>query len=252
MVLPQGEAKAAAVRDMFDTIAPRYDMVNRIMTFRLDVRWRRRALRMLALVPDSRVLDLVSQVDPKAGRTRVRERLRRGGRARVGDAGWARLARGGGARRGAAPRPREAACGALLRLEACGGQRWFDPQHGAVPRGQCSPRGRVGLDQLGQVDEFAARVGRAAGGGRGEVLQRAAGAGQLELDRGQARGLAAEAGETELHGEQRAAELVGRAGDQDQPAVRAQPERDDGERQHPAGRHEDHAASLSIGPSTSR
>ena len=71
-------------------------------------------------------------------------------RARVGDAGRARLARGGGARRGAAPRPREAACGALLRLEACGGQRWFDSQLGAVPRGQCSPRGRVGLDQLGR------------------------------------------------------------------------------------------------------
>jgi demethylmenaquinone methyltransferase/2-methoxy-6-polyprenyl-1,4-benzoquinol methylase len=45
---------------MFDTIAPRYDMVNRIMTFRLDVRWRRRALRTLALAPDSRVLDLAS------------------------------------------------------------------------------------------------------------------------------------------------------------------------------------------------
>ena len=32
---------------MFDAIAPRYDLVNRIMTFRLDVRWRRRAVRSL-------------------------------------------------------------------------------------------------------------------------------------------------------------------------------------------------------------
>ena len=34
-----------AVREMFDAIAPRYDLVNRVMTFRLDVRWRRRAVR---------------------------------------------------------------------------------------------------------------------------------------------------------------------------------------------------------------
>lgn len=49
-----------AVREMFDTIAPRYDMVNRIMTFRLDVRWRRFAVRRLALPAGSTVLDLAS------------------------------------------------------------------------------------------------------------------------------------------------------------------------------------------------
>ena len=43
---------------MFDAIAPRYDVVNRVMTFRLDVRWRRRAIRELALGPGSVVLDL--------------------------------------------------------------------------------------------------------------------------------------------------------------------------------------------------
>ena len=56
--LPEGDEKVVAVRQMFDSIAPRYDMVNRIMTFRLDVRWRRRAVRMLALPPGSTVLDL--------------------------------------------------------------------------------------------------------------------------------------------------------------------------------------------------
>ncbi|MEK7292610.1 MAG: ubiquinone/menaquinone biosynthesis methyltransferase [Actinomycetota bacterium] len=59
-MLPQGAAKATAVRQMFDSIAPRYDLVNRIMTFRLDVRWRRRAVRSLALPPNSCVLDLAS------------------------------------------------------------------------------------------------------------------------------------------------------------------------------------------------
>jgi demethylmenaquinone methyltransferase/2-methoxy-6-polyprenyl-1,4-benzoquinol methylase len=58
--LPEGDEKRAAVRDMFDAIAPRYDLVNRVMTFRLDVRWRRRAVRSLTLPPGSRVLDLAS------------------------------------------------------------------------------------------------------------------------------------------------------------------------------------------------
>ncbi len=56
--LPEGDEKRAAVRDMFDTIAPRYDLVNRLMTFRLDVGIRRRTLDSLALAPRSTVLDL--------------------------------------------------------------------------------------------------------------------------------------------------------------------------------------------------
>jgi demethylmenaquinone methyltransferase/2-methoxy-6-polyprenyl-1,4-benzoquinol methylase len=58
--LPEGEEKKQAVREMFDAIAPRYDLVNRIMTFRLDVRWRRRAVRELRLPAGSSVLDLAS------------------------------------------------------------------------------------------------------------------------------------------------------------------------------------------------
>ena len=58
--LPEGDEKATAVRSMFDAIAPRYDMINRIMTFRLDVRWRRLAVGSLALRRDSVVLDLAS------------------------------------------------------------------------------------------------------------------------------------------------------------------------------------------------
>ncbi|MXZ95460.1 MAG: ubiquinone/menaquinone biosynthesis methyltransferase [Acidimicrobiaceae bacterium] len=43
---------------MFDAIAPRYDLVNRIMTLRLDVAWRRRTVRELALPAGSLVADL--------------------------------------------------------------------------------------------------------------------------------------------------------------------------------------------------
>jgi demethylmenaquinone methyltransferase / 2-methoxy-6-polyprenyl-1,4-benzoquinol methylase len=56
--LPQGDEKVRAVRSMFDTIAPRYDLVNRVMTFRMDVRWRRRTVRDLRLPAGSLVADL--------------------------------------------------------------------------------------------------------------------------------------------------------------------------------------------------
>jgi len=56
--LPTGAEKARAVRSMFDAIAPRYDLVNRIMTFRMDVGWRKRAVRDLRLAPGATVVDL--------------------------------------------------------------------------------------------------------------------------------------------------------------------------------------------------
>lgn len=56
--LPEGDEKVRAVRSMFDAIAPRYDLVNRVMTFRMDVGWRRKTVRRLRLGPGSLVLDL--------------------------------------------------------------------------------------------------------------------------------------------------------------------------------------------------
>ncbi|MBU6233440.1 MAG: ubiquinone/menaquinone biosynthesis methyltransferase [Acidobacteria bacterium] len=58
--LPQGEIKTKAVRTMFDTIAPRYELVNHLITFNLDRRWRHRAVRDLALPAGSRVLDVAA------------------------------------------------------------------------------------------------------------------------------------------------------------------------------------------------
>lgn len=56
--LPTGEAKARRVRRMFDAISGRYDLVNRVMTFGMDVGWRRRAVRELRLPGGSLVFDL--------------------------------------------------------------------------------------------------------------------------------------------------------------------------------------------------
>ena len=56
--LPEGTEKVQAVRAMFDAIAPRYDVVNRLMTFRMDVGWRRRTVRSLGLPDGAQVLDL--------------------------------------------------------------------------------------------------------------------------------------------------------------------------------------------------
>jgi len=58
--LPEGVEKRAAVQAMFDAISPRYDLVNRVMTFRLDTRWRRIAVDSLRLPPSSVVVDLAS------------------------------------------------------------------------------------------------------------------------------------------------------------------------------------------------
>lgn len=56
--LPEGPEKAATVRNMFDSIAPRYDLVNRVMTFGMDSGWRKRAVASLDLGSGSLVLDI--------------------------------------------------------------------------------------------------------------------------------------------------------------------------------------------------
>ncbi|NNN08493.1 MAG: ubiquinone/menaquinone biosynthesis methyltransferase [Acidimicrobiaceae bacterium] len=60
VVLPTGEEKTRQVRAMFDAIAGRYEMVNKMMTFGLDARWRRRAVADLRLPPRSLVLDVAA------------------------------------------------------------------------------------------------------------------------------------------------------------------------------------------------
>lgn len=57
-VLPSADEKAAYVRTMFDRIAPRYDALNRLFSFQLDQRWRRRTIRTIEVTSQDVVVDL--------------------------------------------------------------------------------------------------------------------------------------------------------------------------------------------------
>jgi len=56
--VPTLDKDPARISGMFDSIAPRYDLLNRVLSAGLDQRWRRRAVRELRLKPGARVLDL--------------------------------------------------------------------------------------------------------------------------------------------------------------------------------------------------
>jgi len=56
--LPSPSEKARTVRGMFDRISSRYDLVNRVMTFGMDVGWRRRAVGELRLPGGALIADL--------------------------------------------------------------------------------------------------------------------------------------------------------------------------------------------------
>jgi len=52
------DRSASRISAMFDAIAPRYDLLNHVLSAGLDVLWRRRAIRSLALTGREAVLDL--------------------------------------------------------------------------------------------------------------------------------------------------------------------------------------------------
>ncbi len=56
----EGEARERQVRTLFSEIAPRYDLLNHVLSLNIDRRWRRKAVDMLRPPlgdPDARVLD---------------------------------------------------------------------------------------------------------------------------------------------------------------------------------------------------
>jgi demethylmenaquinone methyltransferase/2-methoxy-6-polyprenyl-1,4-benzoquinol methylase len=56
--LPHGEPRVVAA--MFDRIAPSYDLLNHLLSFGLDTRWRRFAAKQANLQPGDRALDIAA------------------------------------------------------------------------------------------------------------------------------------------------------------------------------------------------
>lgn len=52
------EEKSKNVQNMFNTIAGRYDMLNRLLSFHVDSRWRKAAIKAANIQPEHKVLDL--------------------------------------------------------------------------------------------------------------------------------------------------------------------------------------------------
>lgn len=52
------EGKERYVRQLFATIADRYDLITRVLSYGQDGRWKRRLIRLAALQPTDRILDL--------------------------------------------------------------------------------------------------------------------------------------------------------------------------------------------------
>ncbi len=52
--------KGRGIRDMFQNIAPQYDLLNRILSFGIDRNWRKFAVRQLQIPENGRVLDIAT------------------------------------------------------------------------------------------------------------------------------------------------------------------------------------------------
>jgi demethylmenaquinone methyltransferase / 2-methoxy-6-polyprenyl-1,4-benzoquinol methylase len=53
-------SKKEQVRKMFNNIAPRYDFMNRLLTLRIDVRWRRKARKLVKKYKPEQILDIAT------------------------------------------------------------------------------------------------------------------------------------------------------------------------------------------------
>ncbi|HKL26660.1 MAG TPA: bifunctional demethylmenaquinone methyltransferase/2-methoxy-6-polyprenyl-1,4-benzoquinol methylase UbiE [Desulfuromonadales bacterium] len=52
--------KGRGIREMFDRIAPRYDLLNRVLSLGIDRKWRRFAVGQLQVPPDGLILDIAT------------------------------------------------------------------------------------------------------------------------------------------------------------------------------------------------
>ena len=54
------EAKKQQVADMFNSISEKYDFLNHFLSLRTDIRWRKKAIRMLKNEAPKRILDIAT------------------------------------------------------------------------------------------------------------------------------------------------------------------------------------------------
>jgi len=62
-VLPQrykGESKREKVEQMFDSIATRYDLLNRVLSGGIDKSWRKKAINQLLPIKPQSILDIAT------------------------------------------------------------------------------------------------------------------------------------------------------------------------------------------------
>ncbi|MBC8344491.1 MAG: bifunctional demethylmenaquinone methyltransferase/2-methoxy-6-polyprenyl-1,4-benzoquinol methylase UbiE [Bacteroidetes bacterium] len=58
--LARKQGKKEYVREMFNSISPKYDLMDRILSFGIDIRWRKRATRILKEFNPAKVLDVAT------------------------------------------------------------------------------------------------------------------------------------------------------------------------------------------------
>ena len=66
-----GQSKKADVEQMFDKIAPRYDLLNRVLSLGIDVSWRKRALSKLRPLAPQSLLDVAIMAAKMLGPRRI-------------------------------------------------------------------------------------------------------------------------------------------------------------------------------------
>lgn len=112
-VLPSQEEKATAVQGMFSAIAPRYDLLNHLLSLNIDKRWRRRAADILLVgnEPAGSYLDACAGTMDLA--VEIGKRPEFEGQVVASDFAYPMLAAGV---RKLAGRPIQAVCGDALQL----------------------------------------------------------------------------------------------------------------------------------------
>ena len=136
---------------MFDAIAPRYDLVNRIMTFRMDVRWRRRTVASLQPRVAARPCSTWRAAPATSAASCQRRRLRADRRRPVlRDAGRGPHRRPARARRRPAPaRCPTAPSTASPAGSPCATSPACRPSSPSW-RGSCGPAGRIALLEVAE------------------------------------------------------------------------------------------------------